>query len=103
MCKEGWSIGLGQVGVSWGEDAWNTLKGGGTEKREGETKIFERGGKQGQEARGRCLKKGDWNPLRNYDPIKTFTSNPIKAIIFLGELSMSTRVVQESNLNQILS
>ena len=54
MCKEGWSIELGQEGVAGGEDASNTLKGGGTEKREGEIKT----------------------PLRNCDPIKTFTSNP---------------------------
>ena len=61
--------------------------------------IFEKGGKLGQEARGGCLKHGDWNPLRNYDPIKPFSSNLIKTIIFLEEFSMSTRVVQESNLN----
>ena len=55
------------------EDAWNTLKGGGTEKREGETKIFEQGGKLGQESRGGCIKKRDWNILETMTQIKTFT------------------------------
>ena len=48
MCKEGWSVELGQEGVAWGGTAWNTLKGGGTEKRGEETKIFKRGDKLGQ-------------------------------------------------------
>ena len=47
MCKEGWSVGLGQKGVAWGT-VWNTLKGGGTEKSGGETKIFKREHKLGQ-------------------------------------------------------
>ena len=34
----------------------NTLEGGGTEKRGGETKILKRGGGDG--SRGGCLKKG---------------------------------------------
>ena len=76
MCKKRWSIGLGQEGVAWGENAWNTLKGGGTEKREGEINIFERGNKLGQETKGGYLKKGDWNPLRNYGLIKTSASYP---------------------------
>ena len=38
-------------------------KGGGTEKRGGETKIFKRG-QAG--SRGGCNKKGAWNPLMNY-------------------------------------
>ena len=42
MCKEDWSIRLGQQGVAWGEEAWNTFKGGGRENREVETKIFKR-------------------------------------------------------------
>ena len=41
----------------------NTLKGGGTEKRGGETEILKRG-QAG--SRGGCLKKGGWNPLTNY-------------------------------------
>ena len=40
MCKEGWSIELGQEGVAWGEDAWNTLKRGGAEKREGKQRFL---------------------------------------------------------------
>ena len=42
----------------------NTLKGGGTEKRGGETKISKRRGKLGQ-GMG-TLKRGGWNPLTNY-------------------------------------
>ena len=45
---QGWSVELGQEGVAWGGTAWNTLKGGGTEKRGEETKIFKRGDKLGQ-------------------------------------------------------
>ena len=33
MCKEGFSVRLGQEGVGWGGTLWNTLKGDGTEKR----------------------------------------------------------------------
>ena len=40
MCKEGWCVRLGQEGVAWGGELWNTLEGGGTEKRGGETKIL---------------------------------------------------------------
>ena len=43
------------------------LKKGWSRKEGRETKIFERGNKLGQEARGGCLKRRDWNPLRNYD------------------------------------
>ena len=43
MCKEGWYVGLGQEGVVWVEGTvWNTLKGGGTEKRGGKQKILKR-------------------------------------------------------------
>ena len=52
------------------------LKRGWNRKEGRKTKIFESGGKLGQEARDGCLKRRDWNPLRNYDSIKTFTSNP---------------------------
>ena len=51
----------------------NTLKGSGTEKREGESKILKReGGKLGQGRRD--LKKGGWGPLTNYEttPISLF-------------------------------
>ena len=64
---------LGQEGVACGVTVWNTLKGGGTEKRGEETKTFKRGDKLGQGVGG--FKKGDWNSLRNYDPIKIFMSN----------------------------
>ena len=46
-----------------GETVWNALKGSGTEKRGGETKILK---KKGQAGLGDgCLKKGasGWNPL----------------------------------------
>ena len=42
----------------------NTLKGGRTENRGGETKILKRTGKLDQ--RVGALKRGDWNPLMNY-------------------------------------
>ena len=43
--------------VMVGETAWNTLKGGRTEKRQGETTG----------SRGGCLKRvGVWDPLTNY-------------------------------------
>ena len=44
----------------WG----NYVKGGGTEKRGGETKNLKREGKLGQ--RVGALKRGGWNPLPNY-------------------------------------
>ena len=43
----------------------DALKGGGTEKRGGETKILKRGrGKLGQGV-GAFKKEGGWNPLTN--------------------------------------
>ena len=42
-----------------------TLKGGGTEKKGGETKILKWGGGQ-TGSRGGCLKRGGWIPLMNY-------------------------------------
>ena len=41
MWKEGWLVKKGQEGVAWewGETVWNTLKAGGTNKREG-TQTF---------------------------------------------------------------
>ena len=50
--------------VQVGGTVWNILKGDGTEKRGGETKIFKRGGKLGQGVD--ALKRGSWNPLTNY-------------------------------------
>ena len=46
-----------------GETVWNTLKGGGTEKKGGEPKILKKKGQAG--SRDRYLKKGrgGWNPL----------------------------------------
>ena len=51
-----------------GKTVQNTLKGGATERRGGETKIFKRGRQAG--SRGEFLKKmgeggGGWNPLTN--------------------------------------
>ena len=61
MYKEGLSVGLGQEGVAWGGTVWNILKGGGT----------------GGEGKQRFLKGGGTSWVKgNYDPIKTFTSNP---------------------------
>ena len=55
MCKEGWCVGLGQdrVAWGWGGAVWNTLKGGGTEKKGKGNKDFKKqggggGGKLGQ-------------------------------------------------------
>ena len=46
---------------------WNALlKGGWTEKRVEETKIF-KAGQAG--SRGGCNKKGGWNSLTNYDSV----------------------------------
>ena len=49
--------------VRVGETVWNTLKGGGTEKKGGEPKILKKKGQAG--SRDRYLKKGrgGWNPL----------------------------------------
>ena len=57
MCKEGWCVRLGPEGGSLhniGGTVWNTLKGGGIEKRGGESKILKRG-KAG--SRVGCIKK----------------------------------------------
>ena len=65
MCKEGWLVRSRQEGcMRVAGTVWNNLKGGATEKRGGETRIFKRG-EAG--SRGGCLKKGGWNPLTNYD------------------------------------
>ena len=56
---------LGQEGFAWGwwELSKNTLKGAGTEKMGGDTKIL-KGGKVGQ---GVCaLKRGGLEPLKNH-------------------------------------
>ena len=47
---EGWLVGLGQEGVArgWGNYLKYLKRGCGTEKRGGETKILEMGGKLGQ-------------------------------------------------------
>ena len=74
MCKEGWCIELGQVGdaCGWGT-VWNTLKGGATEKRWGETKILKRGGKLGQGVDG--LKRVAGTPLGTMVTIKLYNQN----------------------------
>ena len=46
-----------------GRTVENTLKGDGTEKRRGETKILKKGWGQAG-SRGECLKKGAGTPLR---------------------------------------
>ena len=73
MCKEGWCIGLGQVGVAWGRGTvWNTLKGGAAEKRGVETEILKKGSMLDQGVG--ALKRGDWNPLTKYGDYKTIQS-----------------------------
>ena len=57
---------LGQEGVAWGGNVWNTLKRSGTEKTGGETKIFERTDKLGQEVGS--LKGGAGTPLETMAP-----------------------------------
>ena len=73
----------------------------GWKRKEGGQRFLKGGGQAG--SRGGCLKNKEVGlEPPYYDPIKTFTSNPPLTITFLEELSISTRVVQESNLNQIL-
>ena len=43
----------------------NILKGSGTEKRVGETKILKRG--QARQGMGALKRVGGWDPLTNYD------------------------------------
>ena len=65
MYKEGWSVGLGKEGVTWGGTVWNTLKGGGTG---GEGKhIFKPGDKLGQDV-GALRKRGAGTPLETMTP-----------------------------------
>ena len=54
--------------MACGGNVWNTLKGGVTEKRGAETKIFKGGGGQAG-SRGAYLKRGDaGNPLETMTP-----------------------------------
>ena len=53
-----------------GGTVWNTLKGGGTEKRGSETKILKKGEEETR-SRGERLKWRVWNPLMNYDLVLT--------------------------------
>ena len=63
--KVGWSIRAGGIWVRVEGTVCNTLKGGGTEKRGGDTKILKRGRQAG--SRGGALKRsGGWSPLTNY-------------------------------------
>ena len=58
-----------------GETVKNTLKGGGTEKRGGETKILKK--RRGQaRSRGGCLKGEAGTPLQTM-PLLTTISNPV--------------------------
>ena len=68
MCKEGWSIGLGQEGVAWGEDAWNTVKGGGTEKREGKQRFLKGVASWVKRLELGALKGGTGTPLETMTP-----------------------------------
>ena len=56
MCQIKVEVGFMRVGGT----VWNTLKGGGTEKSEEETKILKRRGQAG--SRGGCLKKEERGP-----------------------------------------
>ena len=57
---------LGQEGVAWGGNVWNTLIRDGTEKTGGETKTFKRSDKLGQEVGS--LKRGVGTPLETMAP-----------------------------------
>ena len=69
------SLCVGKIGMSdkgrrglheGGGTVWNTLKGGETEKRGGETKILKRSRKLGQGVGTLKREMGAWNPLMNY-------------------------------------
>ena len=68
MCKEGWSVRLRQEGVAWGEDAWNTLKGGGTEKREGKQRFLNEEASWVKRLEVGALKEGTGTPLETMTP-----------------------------------
>ena len=51
----------------------NTLKGGGTEKREEETKILRKGGKLDQGV-GALKRYSGWNPLKDYGSLSYILS-----------------------------
>ena len=63
-------ISAGEICVRVEGTVWNTLKGGGTEKKGGDTKNLKRGGGQAG-ARGRCLKKGGLEPTYKLRIIKS--------------------------------
>ena len=79
-----------------GGDYLQYLKGGGTEKRGGETDILKRG-KLGQGVG--ALKRGNWNPLTNCDclfrqlPIlviyMSLNSDSLNIKTFLGKVNLS--------------
>ena len=52
-----------------GKNCLKYLKGGGTEKREEETKILK---ETKSWVKGGCLKKGGWKPLMNYGVSEIF-------------------------------
>ena len=86
ICKEGWSVGLGQEGITWERDCLKCLKRGCNRKDGSGNKDFKKGGKLGQ---GMVVLKrrggeGGWNPLRNYGPIKK-TSHPLLDYHFFWE------------------
>ena len=64
--KVGWSIRAGGIWVRVGGTVCNTLKGGGTEKRGGDTKILKRGRQAGSRGGGALKRSGGWSPLTNY-------------------------------------
>ena len=59
--QEGWCVRLGQEEIMWGwGNCLKYLNRGGTEKKQGETKILK---KRKAGSRGQCLKRGAATPL----------------------------------------
>ena len=68
--KVGWSIRAGGIWVRVGGTVCNTLKGGGTEKRGGDTKILKRGRQAGSRGGVPYKGAGDGAPLRTMPTIR---------------------------------
>ena len=87
MWMEVHSIGLRQEGVAWGEDAWNTLRGGGTEKSEWKTKSFERAARLVKRQEVGALKRGTGTFLETMIP-KRLSHPTLDYHLFGGTLNV---------------